>query len=368
MILKNILTISFLCLYLIFAPHSLHAQEIPSQTPDETLEALVTNVVKNGVIENEFGTHPFQRLEMEVLKGSLKGRVIVVENGNLDSSNLQRYKEGDRLQVVMSKDLDGKEIFFITDYVRRTPLLVLALLFIVCTVFVGGVWGATSLIGMAFSFLIIFTFILPRLLAGNDPILIAVIGSAAIIPVTFYLSHGFNVKTNVAIVGTLITLVVIGILASFFVEFTHLTGYSSEEAGFLQNELAGKINIKGLLLAGMIISSLGILDDITISQSSVIKELREANKKLSQYDLFTRGMRVGRDHIASLVNTLVLVYAGASLPLLLLFLNNPHPFSEIINYEIIAEEIVKTLIGSIGLILAVPITTALAVVYFNRRK
>lgn len=366
--LRNILTTSLLCLSLLFVPNTLHAQKIPNQSLDETLEAQVTNVVKDGVIENEFGTHPFQRLEMEVLKGSLKGRVIIVENGNLDSSNLQRYKEGDKLQVVMTKDIEGQEIFFITDYVRRTPLLVLALFFIVCTVLVGGIWGATSLIGMAFSFVIIFTFILPQLLAGHDPILIAVIGSAAIIPVTFYLSHGFNVKTHVAIVGTLITLVVIGILASFFVEFTRLSGYSSEEAGFLQNELSGKINIKGLLLAGMIISSLGILDDITISQSSVIKELKEANKKLSQYDLFSRGMRVGRDHIASLVNTLILVYAGASLPLLLLFLNNPHPFSEIINYEIIAEEIVKTLIGSIGLILAVPITTALAVVYFNRRK
>lgn len=341
----------------------LFAQEM-GESVDENLEATVTHIIQEGVIEDELGSHLYQKLEMEVTKGSLDGQTIIVENGNLNSSNLQKYKVGDKLQLVKSTDLDGKDLFFITDYIRRGPLMMLAVLFVVITVLIGGIWGVTSLFGMIFSFFVIFSFILPQLLAGRDPIFVAILGATAIIPVTFYLSHGFNIKTHMAIVGTLITLVFIGILAGIFVDLVHLTGFASEEASFLQSELQGKIDVKGLLLAGIIISSLGILDDITISQSSVIKELREANHKLTQWELFSRGMRVGRDHIASLVNTLVLVYAGSSLPLLLLFVNNPHPFSEVINYEFIAEEIVKTLIGSIGLILAVPVTTALAVMYF----
>lgn len=335
---------------------------------DEIMEATVISIQKQGMVQDEMGEHFYQELRLQVTKGSQEGHTIIVENGAIAATNIQKYKIGDRVLVTASKDFSGNDVFFITDYVRRTPLVGLTILFVICTVIVGGIWGVTSLVGMGFSFLVIFLFILPQLLNGHDPILIAVLGSTAIIPVTFYLSHGFNIKTHVAIVGTLFTLIFIGILANVFVNLTHLSGFTSDEASFLESEITTKIDVRGLLLAGIIISSLGILDDITISQSSVIKELREANKRLSRTELFTRGMRVGRDHIASLVNTLVLVYAGASLPLLLLFVNNPHPFSEVINYEMIAEEIVKTLVGSTGLILAVPITTALAVFYFARNS
>ncbi len=358
---------AFVLLFSFSGSSSLFAQEELPRT-EETLEATVTRVVWEERVQEEGPAHLFQVVTLEVTKGSLLGKYIQAENGGIEASNVQEYKIGDRVLVVATKDYSGNDVFFIVDYIRRIPLLVLAAIFATAVILIGGIWGLMSLFGMVFSFAVIFLFILPQLLQGHDPIVIAVIGAAAIIPVTFYLSHGINIKTHVAIVGTLITLVFIGLFASVFVEFTHLSGFAAEEAGFLQSELLGKINIKGLLLAGIIISSLGILDDITISQASIIKELREANKKMSKIALFKSGMRVGRDHIASLVNTLVLVYAGASLPLLLLFVNNPHPFGEVINYEMIAEEIVKTLIGSIGLILAVPITTALAVFYFTKRS
>jgi uncharacterized membrane protein len=189
-----------------------------------------------------------------------------------------------------------------------------------------------------------------------------------IIPVTFYLSHGFNKKTHVAIVGTIISLIITGVLAAVFVNISKLTGYASEEAGFLQSEIGGTINMKGVLLAGIIIGTLGVLDDITVSQSAIVYQLKKANKKLGFRQLFSRAMKVGHDHISSLINTLVLVYAGVAMPLLLLFVNNPRPFSEVINYEIIADEIVRTLVGSIGLITAVPITTVLAALWISEDR
>jgi uncharacterized membrane protein len=225
-----------------------------------------------------------------------------------------------------------------------------------------------SLLGMALSFFIIFFYILPQISSGANPVEIAILGSLVIIPVSFFLSHGINKKTFVAIGGTLIALVITGILANIFVDSAHLTGFASEEAGFLQVAKQGVINMRGLLLAGIIIGVLGVLDDITISQSSIVFQLKEANNKLDANELYTRAMKVGQDHISSMVNTLILVYTGAALPLLLLFINNPHPFSEIIIYEIIADEIVRTFVGSIGLVLSVPITTFIATLVASKKR
>jgi uncharacterized membrane protein len=181
-----------------------------------------------------------------------------------------------------------------------------------------------------------------------------------IIPATFYPSHGFNRKTHIAVFSTLIALVATGFLAKFFINFAKLSGLSSEEAGFLQVLNPEVSSMQGLLLAGIIIGVLGVLDDVTVSQASIVGQLKSANPELNTRQLYVRAMKVGHDHISSMVNTLVLVYAGASLPLLLLFTDAAKPFIELVNYEIIADEVVRTLVGSIGLILAVPITTLLA--------
>ncbi len=241
-------------------------------------------------------------------------------------------------------------------------------IFIGLTLIITGFQGLTSILGMGFSFLIIFLFILPRISAGENPITIAIAGSTIIIPITFYLSHGFNSKTTTAIFGTITSLVITGVLASYFIETSRLTGIVSDEVSYLLVEKGNNFNVKGLLLAGIIIGVLGILDDITISQAAIVYELKKANSKLRGFSLYKKAMNVGRDHIASLVNTLILVYTGAFLPLMLLFINNPRPFSEVINYEIIAEEIIRTLVTSIGLVLAVPITTLLAVLIIERKS
>ncbi|MFZ3301367.1 MAG: YibE/F family protein [Microgenomates group bacterium] len=276
----------------------------------------------------------------------------IIENGLFDTSFNIKYKVGDKVVIT-----DG----MITDYVRRPSLFLLLAIFLILAITIAGKWGLTSIVGMAYSFYVIFVFILPMILKGYDAVVVAIIGSMFIIPVTFGLSHGINRKTINAVIGTIVSMIIVGLLSVLFVDLAKLTGFAVEEAGFLQYQLGGVINMKGILLAGIIISTLGVMDDITVSQASVVEELKKANSKLSKKDLFLRSMNVGKDHISSMVNTLVLVYAGASLPLLLLFVNNPHPFSEVINYEIIADEIVRTMVGSIGLILAVPITTYIAV-------
>lgn len=354
--MKKILFISLLLLVFFVS----QKVAINAQTEEETLEAIITNVLEEKEIEVMEKKQLYQKLELVITKGSLINKVITIESGNLPLANLQKYQVGNKVMVSFSRDIEGNDSFYISDYIRRNSLVWLFLIFIVLTVAIARWRGITSILGMAISFLVIFAFILPKILAGSNPIQIAIFGSLIIIPVTFYFSHGFNKKTTVAVIGTVIALIITGILANIFVEVVHLTGFATEEAGFLQLAKQGIINIKGLLLAGIIISVLGVLDDITISQSSIIFQLKETNPKIKFNELYSRAMNVGQDHISSMVNTLVLVYTGAALPLLLLFIDNPHPFSEVINYEIIAEEIVRTLVGSIGLILAVPITTFIA--------
>lgn len=354
-----LLVLSLLILLFLVTKNSSAQNVAPIQ---ETLEATVEKILEEKKIKpaGAQSIQIYQKLELLVTKGSLKDKQIIIESGNLPLANLQKYEIGDKVVVVYSKDLKGKNTFYISDFIRREPLLWLFIIFIILTVYIARRRGLMSILGMACSFLIIFFYILPNISAGSDPVQIAIIGSLFIIPITFYFSHGLNKKTSVAIIGTVISLIITGFLANIFVNLAKLTGFSSEEAGFLQFTKQGTINMKGLLLAGIIIGVLGVLDDITISQSAIVFQLKEINNKLKFGELYNRAMNVGQDHIASMVNTLVLVYTGAALPLLILFINNPQPFSEIINYEIIADEVVRTMVGSIGLILSVPITTFIA--------
>lgn len=365
---RKLFLIFSISLFLLASFLKIQAQELDSPK-EEHLEGAVVEVLEEKEVQVSLSEEKqlYQKLECLITKGALKGEKIILESGTLPLANLQKYQIGDSLLVSYTKDFEGNDLFYITDRLRRKPLFWLFFLFVALAVLVAGWRGASSLLGMAFSFLIIFLFILPAILSGSEPILAAIIGSLFIIPVTFYLSHGFNKKTTVAVLGTIIALIITGVLAGIFVDLAGLTGFASEEASFLQVSGQKGVNIKGLLLAGIIIGVLGVLDDVTISQSAIVFQLKKADKKMKPSELYKRAMDVGKDHIASMVNTLVLVYTGAALPLLLLFINNPQPFSEVINYEIIADEIVRTLVGSIGIILAVPITTFMASFFRERR-
>ncbi len=362
--IKKLLFLIVTALILFLLPAKVFAQN-PSQI--EVLEGKITKILREDIKIVDNQQNLIQDLQILITKGSLKDQLITLKAGSLPLAGQTKYKIGDNLLINKSFDFEGNEIFLIADVIRRKALLWLFIAFVILAAAVGKWRGVTSLIGLAVSFLIIFKFILPQIYLGKDPVLIVILASFIILPINFYLSHGLNKKTNIALISTFIALLITGLLAKFAVELTHLTGYASEEAGFLQVAKHGFFNIKGILLAGIIIGTLGILDDVTVSQSAIVQQLKESNPKISKKELFTRSMNVGKDHIASMINTLILVYTGAALPLLLLFIDNPQPFKEVINYEIISEEIVRALTGSIGLILAVPITTFLATISFIKK-
>lgn len=313
-----------------------------------------------------------QTIKGEVITTQADNVLVQLEDGE-QSQALSNFpagikpKPGD--QVLLEPNLipeDNLPPYIVVDYQRTRPLLLLTLIFVITTLLVTRLWGLKSFVSLLFSFFLIFNLLLPQIMAGEDPVAVTILTSLYIIPATFYLSHGINRKTHAAILGTAISLLITGVLATFFVNLTHLTGLASEEAGFLLSLMGEKVSTRGLLLSGIILGTLGVLDDVTVSQSAIVSELKTANLKLTDRELFTRAMRVGHDHISSMINTLILVYTGASLPLLLLFLDSSQTFAGVVNHEIIAEEIVRTLVGSLGLILAVPITTLIAVRFAKR--
>lgn len=312
-----------------------------------------------------FSQEEKQTLTLLLLEGENKGKQVGGENQFSLGKISPRYQPGDLVWVVF----DSQENRFQTiDFVRSPALLRLFLLFLFLVLVVARRQGLFSLLGTTLSFLIIFGFLLPQINQGKNPLAISLAASLFLVPATFYLSHGFNRKTTTAVIASLLSLFLTVILAQVFVRTAHLSGFASEETGFVWDLKEGKINPQGLLLAGIIIGILGVLDDITVSQAAVIEQLRQTSH-LSPTQLFWRGMKVGEDHIASMVNTLILVYAGASLPLLLLFLNRSEPFSFLINQEIVAEEVVRTLVASVGLVAAVPLTTFLAAFWpLEKRK
>ncbi|MET8855073.1 YibE/F family protein [Streptomyces sp. NPDC004579] len=249
--------------------------------------------------------------------------------------------------------------YSVTDANRKLPLTLLAVIFAVVVVVIGRMRGIMALVALAISFVILNFFILPAILQGSNPLLVAVVGSSAIMLIALYMCHGLSARTSVAVVGTLLSLVLIGFLGSFFIDWAVLTGNTDDSTGLIHG-LYPSIDMSGLLLAGVIIGSLGVLDDVTVTQTSAVWELHEANPTMGRRALYRAGIRIGRDHIASVVNTLVLAYAGAALPLLLLFSIAQSSVDTVANSELVAEEIVRTLVGSIGLVAAVPVTTALA--------
>ena len=245
------------------------------------------------------------------------------------------------------------------DFQRGPPMLALALIFVAIVLLFARLRGALSLIGLGFSLALVLLFVVPAILDGEPPLAVAVVGGLAIALITIPLAHGAGPKSLAALLGTAASLLLTALLAYLFTEATHLTGISSEEGTFLQ--LAGvDLSLEGLLLAGMVIGALGVLDDVTVSQASTVLALRAANPALRFRELFGTAMRVGRDHVSATVNTLVLAYVGASLPVLLVFSSAELGLGDALGTELVAKEVVATLVGSIGLIAAVPLTTALA--------
>jgi uncharacterized membrane protein len=270
-----------------------------------------------------------------------------------------RLERGDRIVVGRTSDPSLGSIYYFSDYQRRAPLLVLGLLFAAVVIGIGRLRGLTALIGLVVTFAVLVKFVLPAILEGRSPLAVAIVGSAAAMFVILYLSHGVSALTTTALLGTLVSLAIIGLLAALFVRFANIVNLGTEEATFLQVS-ASQVNLRGLLLGGIIIGSLGVLNDVTVTQASAVWALHGANPTWGPRRLYRSAMDIGRDHIASVVDTLVLAYAGASLPLLLLFTLAGRPVGDVLTGELVAEEIVRALVGSIGLVASVPLTTTLA--------
>jgi uncharacterized membrane protein len=269
------------------------------------------------------------------------------------------FRVGQRVKLAELEQEGQATLYTIRDLERTRPMLVLVALFVLAVVAFGGWQGARSLLGLAASFAVIIGFIVPAILHGHSPVAVALVGAMAIMLASLYLAHGVGRKTTSAVVGTALALGLTAALTAGFVTATSLTGLATDEAQNVSFQVGG-ISLRGLLLAAIIIGGLGVLDDVTVSQASLVFELRRADPAASFGALVRSALVVGRDHISATVNTLFLAYAGASLPLLVLFTTGGAGFGEVTTAEVAAVEVVRTLCGSIGLVAAVPLTTVLA--------
>jgi uncharacterized membrane protein len=308
-----------------------------------------------------------QKLTLKILDKDKKGEIIVVENGGgTDLQESQLYKKGDILVVVETKVAD-QEQYYIQDRYRLPGLLGMVIFFLILTIVFAGKQGIGSMIGLIASVGVLVGYLVPSLLGGQNPVLVTFIASFTIITLTIFVSHGFRVRTFIAFASMNITLILAYIISAIFVYLAHMFGVGSEDTFYLASITNVDLDLRGILLAGVIVGMLGVLDDVTVAQAATIDEIKRANPKTKFKQLYQAGMSVGRDHIASLVNTLALAYVGSSLPLfLLLYINSANvPIWVTLNSEFIGQEVVRTLSGSIAIILAVPITSLIAAKVFD---
>lgn len=341
---------------------TLHAQEV-HQELQETVPARVLEIVEQFErdIMGTGASTTVQELRIELLGGMKEGEVVTLEN------DLVILDVGDRIYVNRLVAIDGTEYFLFKDVERRAQLLWLGvLLAILITVFAG--WqGIRALVSLGLSIGAILVVLVPALLAGYDPALVSFAVAGIILAVTLFITHGFGTRVVIAYVGTMAAVLVSCLLAYLAVPWLGLTGFSADASVYLNFATGGQLDLAGLLLGSIIIGLLGVLDDVSITQASVVQELKAANPAFGIRELYTRAVRVGRDHVGSLVNTLALAYVGAALPLVLLFARAEASIWESLNQEVIAAELTRIIIGSIGLVLAVPLTTLLAAYYFRSR-
>lgn len=264
--------------------------------------------------------------------------------------------------VMLGVQTDAKTIaerYQYVDHDRTKPLLVLALIFAIAVVALSRWRGFAALIALAVTAVMLTQFILPAILKGSNPLLVAVVGGAVIMTIALFLTHGINAESSIALSGTIAALGLTVGLGWFFTKFCQLSGLASDGASAAK-QFAPNLDLTGLLVAGMVIGALGVLDDVTVTQAAAVWELSAANPSASRRELVGAGLRIGRTHVASVVNTLVLAYAGAAMPVLITFAIQGLPGRYVLSTEMVAMEVVRGLVGSLGIIAAVPLTTVLA--------
>jgi len=335
----------------------------------DTVRAEVVQIIEEGEIDMGGHTQKYQVARVKILEGKYEGIPMEIDYGKRQvRSDEYDLTIGDKVIVSISKTPENVVNAYFVDYVRSTAMLWLAGIFAVAIIVISRWKGVGALLSMAFSLYVIIAYIIPQILIGEDPLRVSIIGSIILLGVTLYLTYGWTLKTHSAVLSMVVVLILTGALSALFVVFTKLNGTGDESVMFLMQLTETPINMRGLLLGGMLIGALGVLDDLVTTQASAVFELHHANPNFGFRALYNSAMRIGQDHVAATVNTLVLAYAGASLPMLLLFSLARGDYGYLVNYALVAEEIVRTLVGSLGLIAAVPITTAVAIFFAQRSE
>ncbi|WP_020660171.1 YibE/F family protein [Amycolatopsis benzoatilytica] len=343
---------------------SLPTSTVPQGTP---VQATITTATSGPCLQQgqvQVGSQPDPNAkpcltaDLQMTDGAATGKpirlTVPIEPGT------PRFSAGDKVVLAYNGGNPADpQSYVLVDFQRGTPLVLLAALFAVAVLVLGRWQGLAALVALGLSFVVIVLFVLPAILAGENPLLVAIAGAGAIMFIALYLTHGLTARTSVAVLGTLVSLALIGILSAIFSAAASLTGLD-EGTTTLISSLGHGIDARGLLLAGIVIGALGVLDDVTITQTSAVWELRRANPALGWRELYRSGLRIGRDHVGSAVNTLVMAYAGAALPVMLYSAISGVGLGALLGSEDIAAEIIRTLAGSVGIVAAVPVTTVLA--------
>ena len=326
-----------------------------------TTYAVVESILEEGQVTLGDVQQPFQLLLVRIAEGEYEGETFNVEYGTRQiRDDMIMIKEGERVLVTISSLPDGSRSAYFTDFYRRDSLFVLFGIFCAVSILISGWKGVRSLAGILLSLAIIVLIVLPGIQEGRDPLAVSILGSFLFVGFSLYIIYGWTIKTHSAVLGSFIALTITGLLAFLFVNVSQLTGYGDENMFLISEFTQNALNVRSLLLAGILIGTLGVLDDLVISQASAVFELYRSSPNQTFEQLYKSAMNIGQDHIAATVNTLVLAYAGAALPMLLLFSFHNVDLGLAINLEFIAEEVVRTLVGSLGLFAAVPITTVMA--------
>ncbi len=330
-------------------------QQVRFEYPDATLSSIVA-INCPGI--TSVTTVTCRLLEAKLTSGSRSGETVLVYIQETDPVAPLLAVGDDVVLTYNAAALEDFRFQFV-DYQRGGSLWMLVILFVVVVVALGRWHGVRALAALAISLFVLMAGVLPSLLRGNDAIQVALVGAALIGFVALYLTNGINMASTVALLGTFAALVVTATLAWIFTDLAKLTGLTDDAQQTLRFTASG-VNLRDLIIAGSVIGALGVLDDVTVTQVSAVTELRRANPSMTRRELYGAALRIGRDHVASTINTLVLAYAGASLPLLLIYVQADTPLGRVFGTEVVATEIIRTLVGTIGLVIAVPITTALA--------
>jgi uncharacterized membrane protein len=356
-------------------PHAFAQESVPSESElelsvsmgspiEDYFRGRVQKIIEEQKIQQDTETFYVQEVEVKRLDTQ---EVISVTVGNefQPLNENQRLRTGRTVILAEQKIDDTHTEIVVVDIYRANTIFWLLGVFFILVIMVARWQGLLSIVGMLVSLLVLTTFIIPQILAGENPIVVALIGSAIIAALSIYLCHGWSIKSHLALFSIMSILCVVALVSTSAVAAAQIVGLGSEEAYFLQFGATSNINLQGLLLAGILLGALG--DDICVAQIAIVIELKTLKKDISTSELYERGLNIGRDHVASLVNTLILAYAGANLPLFLMFtINEQVPSWVTLNSEVILEEVIRTLAGSIGLVMAVPISTLVAALAVKR--